>query len=383
MSSGEHTQTQAIVCRAPQDGERKWSLEKVSFSPPADDEIVVGMVATGICHTDLVCGSIPDEALPLGLPTYPRVLGHEGAGIVKSTGSKITKVQEGDRVLLSFSCCKECYNCKFGAPSYCVKWGLINFSGSRDAFSSSESGTPGESVGGSFFGQSSFARLTKVKETSVVKVTTLLENDNDLKVLASFGCGIQTGAGTITELANAQPADTVAVLGLGAVGLCAIMGAKIRGCKTIIGVDRVGSRLELAKSLGATHVVNTGEIKGTLIEEIRGLTGDAGTTITVDASGAVPLIQQGVEFTANQGKMILLGIPPMDATLQITLVPYTMSGKSIFGSMEGGYVPELVKWYKAGNLPVDKIVKLYPAEDYLKAIKDMEDGVTVKPILVW
>ncbi|KAK7708352.1 hypothetical protein SLS63_013516 [Diaporthe eres] len=371
MSSGEQTHTQAIVCRAPQDGERKWSLEKVSFTPPADDEIVVEMVATGICHTDLVCGSIPDEALPLGLPTYPRVLGHEGAGVVKSTGPKVTKVQEGDRVLLSFSFCKECHNCKFGAPSYCVKWGLINFSGSRDAFSSSESETPSESIGGSFFGQSSFARLTKVKEPSVVKVTTLLESDDDLKVLAPFGCGIQTGAGTITELAKAQPADTVAILGLGAVGLSAIMGAKIIGCKTIIAVDRVASRLELAKSLGATHLVNTNEIKGTLIEEIRGLTGGAGTTITVDASGAVPLIQQGVEFTANQGKMILLGIPPMDATLQITLVPYTM------------YVPELVKWYKAGNLPVDKIIKLYPAEDYLKAIKDMEDGVTVKPILVW
>lgn len=146
-----------------------------------------------------------------------------GAGIVKSTGPKVTKVQEGDRVLLSFSSCKECYNCKFGGPSYCVKWGLINFSGSRDAFSSSESENPAESIGGSFFGQSSFARLTKVKEPSVVKVTTLLESDDDLKVLAPFGCGIQTGAGTITELAKARPADTVAILGLGAVGLSAIM----------------------------------------------------------------------------------------------------------------------------------------------------------------
>lgn len=103
-----------------------------------------------------------------------------------------------------------------------------------------------------------------------------------------------------------------------------VQAAKIRGCKTIIGVDRVASRLELAKSLGATHMVDTGSIKGTLIEEIRGITGGTGTTITVDASGAVPLIQQGVEFTANQGKMILLGIPPMDATLTIPLVPYTM-----------------------------------------------------------
>lgn len=139
-----------------------------------------------------------------------------------------------------------------------------------------------------------------------------------------------------------------------------IQGAKIRGCKTIIGVDRVASRLELAKSIGATHAVNTNDIKGTLVEEIRGITGGVGTTISVDASGAVPLIQQGVEFTANQGKMILLGIPPMDAALQIPLVPYTMvsteklvstlnrlltlvqSGKSILGSMEGGVTPEQV-----------------------------------------
>lgn len=301
-----------------------------------------------------------------------------GAGFVKSVGPKVTKVQEGDRVLLSFSFCKECHNCQFGAPGFCQKWGQINFSGTKGAFSSSESETHGEEIGGSFFGQSSFSRLTRVKECSVVKVTDLLKNDDQLKVLAPFGCGIQTGAGTITELANAQAADTVAILGLGAVGLAAIMvcslrhvphqarkflssiqGAKIRGCKTIIGVDRIASRLELAKSLGATHVVDTGSIEGTLGEEVRGITGGVGTTVTVDASGAVPLIQQGVEFTANQGKAILLGVPPMDAALQVHLVPYIMvrtiihwlskysltlvqSGKSVQGSMEGGVFPEQV-----------------------------------------
>ena len=141
---------------------------------------------------------------------------------MKSTGPKVTKVQDGDRVILSFSFCKQCHNCQFGAPGYCHKWGEINFSGSRRAFSSLESETRGVSIGGSFFGQSSFSRITKVKEASLVKVTSLLENDDQLKILAPFGCGIQTGAGTITELANAQPADTVAILGLGAVGLAAI-----------------------------------------------------------------------------------------------------------------------------------------------------------------
>ncbi|KAJ0108679.1 lcohol dehydrogenase [Diaporthe amygdali] len=366
MSSiSEQIKTQAIVCRPPENGERKWVLEEVSLTPPADDEVVVELVATGICHTDFIC-----------------------AGYVKSTGAKVTKVREGDSVLLSFSFCKQCHNCQFGAPGFCQKWGLINFSGSRGVFLSSESATLGEEIGGSFFGQSSFARVTKVKEVSVVKVTGMLNSDDELKILAPFGCGIQTGAGTITELANAQPADMVAIMGLGAVGLAAVMGAKIRGCRTIIGIDRVASRLELAKSLGATHTIDTTNLKGTLTEEIHAITKGTGTTITVDASGAVPLIQQAVEFTANQGKMILVGVPPMDAALQIALVPYIMSGKSILGSMEGGvfpekYVPNLIQWYKAGKLPADKLVKFYAAKDYLQAIKDMEDGITVKPVLVW
>ncbi|POS68817.1 hypothetical protein DHEL01_v212789 [Diaporthe helianthi] len=333
MASSTQIQTQAIVCRPPQDGKRKWVLKKVALSPPADDEVIVEMVATGICHTDFVCGSVPDEALPLGLPPYPRVLGHEGPD------SLIILIIE-------------------------ILWGQINFSGIRGAFSSLEN--PREEIGGSFFGQSSFSRLTRVKECSVVKVTDLIENDEQLKVLTPFGCGVQTGVGTITELANAQPADTIAVLGLGAVGLAAIMGAKIRGCKTIIGVDRVASRLELAKSLGATHTVDTGNIKGTLTDQVREITEGVGTTITVDASGAFPLIQQGVEFTANQGK----------------------SGKSIQGSMEGGvfpekYIPKFIHWFNAGELPMDRLVKFYLVEDYLKAIKDMEDGVTIKPVLIW
>lgn len=142
---------------------------------------------------------------------------------MKSIGSRVTKVQRGDRVLLSFSFCTQCYNCQDGAPGYCHSFTAINFGGSTDAFISSTSGTSGEAIGGSFFGQSSFSRLTRVKETSLVKVTHLLDDDDDLKLFAPLGCGIQTGAGTITELAHAKPSDKVAVIGLGAVGQAAVM----------------------------------------------------------------------------------------------------------------------------------------------------------------
>lgn len=142
---------------------------------------------------------------------------------MKSVGSRVTKVRRGDRVLLSFSFCTQCYNCQVGAPGYCHTFSAINFGGSKNSFISSESSTLGEAIGGSFFGQSSFSRLTKAKEASVVKVTEVLKDDLELKVLAPLGCGIQTGAGTITELAKAQPSDKIAIIGLGAVGQAAIM----------------------------------------------------------------------------------------------------------------------------------------------------------------
>ncbi|KAG8165802.1 hypothetical protein KVR01_004354 [Diaporthe batatas] len=369
LATAQIHQTQAIVCRPPQDGARTWVLEDVALSAPAEDEVIVEMVATGICHSDIRCGSGTDGEALLGLPPYPRVLGHEGAGVVKSVGSKVTKVKDGDRVLLSMSFCEECHCCKAGGPGFCKKWGQINMGGVKDAFSSLQN--PGEAVGGSFFGQSSFSRLTRVKQCSVVRVTGLVDNDEELKLLAPLGCGIQTGAGTMTKLADAQPEDTVAVLGLGAVGLSGIMAAKIRGCRMIIAVDRVPSRLELAKSVGATHTINTSTIKGTLTEEVRGITGGVGTTITMDASAAAPLIRQALEFTANQGKTFLLTTPPKDPVLQLDL------SSLIF------YIPTMIQWYKDGEFPVEKLVKFYPAQDHLQAVKDMEDGTTVKPILLW
>lgn len=185
-----------------------------------------------------------------------------------------------------------------------------------------------------------------------MKVSHLLDDDDDLKMFAPLGCGIQTGAGTITEVAHAKPSDKVAVIGLGAVGQAAVMvcythyrlelyqlligtqGAKIKGCRTIVAIDRITSRLELAKGFGATHVIDTSHLTEGLVKEIKNITGGTGTTITVDATGVVSLIQEGVEFTANQGKFILLGVPPMDAGLEISLMRYmfvrTISPPTLF-----------------------------------------------------
>ncbi|CAI0643805.1 unnamed protein product, partial [Colletotrichum noveboracense] len=241
-----------------------------------------------------------------------------------------------------------------GAPGYCESFDEINFTGCSTSFSNS--GTGRISVGGSFFGQSSFSRLARVKQTSIVNVTRLVSSKDELKMLAPLGCGIQTGAGTITKLAAATQDDTVAVIGLGGVGLAAVMAAKIIECRTVIGIDRVPSRIDLAQSLGATHTVNTANITNTLTEEIRKLSGGPGSTITLDATGLRPDSIQ--------------------------------SGKQLLGSMEGGvypedYIPQLIQWYHEGRFPLEKLIKTYDVKDFELAVKDMEDGTTIKPILIW
>ncbi|CZR48063.1 uncharacterized protein FPRO_12673 [Fusarium proliferatum ET1] len=377
--------TTAIVAHAPQDGRRHWKLEQLQLQAPSENEAVVEMVASGVCHTDLGCGTDPDGTPGFPVPPYPRVLGHEGAGYVRAVGSKVTKVKLGDAVLLSFAFCTQCHNCKFGAPGYCHEFTALNFSGSGEAFQTSK--PTSQRVGGSFFGQSSFAKLTRVQETSLVNVTDLITHPEDLKLFAPLGCGIQTGSGTITELAAAKPDDKVAIMGLGGVGLAAIMGAKLRGCKNIIGIDRVPARIEMAKRLGATHGIDTSSVAN-LGDEVRKITGGSGSTITVDATGVMPLIQQGLDFTANQGKMILLGVAPMTAGLEISAVPFMVTGKQLMGSMEGGvlpedYIPRMIRWFQKGQFPIERLIKFYPVGDFEKAIHDMENGSTIKPVLIW
>ncbi|KAL3474339.1 hypothetical protein BJX99DRAFT_271679 [Aspergillus californicus] len=384
MASNPLTKTDAIVCYPPSAGKRTWVLGEIHLMPPLENEVLVELVASGVCHTDLGCGTSLDGTPGFPVPPYPRVLGHEGAGYVRSIGAKVTKVKPGDAVLLSFAFCTACWNCRFGAPGYCERFSQLNFTGLREAFVSGH----GDSIGGSFFGQSSFARVSRVQETSVVNVSGLVKDTKELRLFAPLGCGFQTGAGTITELAKVSPDDRIAILGLGGVGLSAIMAAKLKGCKTIIGIDRVPARLELATSLGAMHVINTSLISGTLAEEVRRVTGGRGVTVAVEATGSSPLVKDAVAMTANQGKIILVGVAPMDARFDVGLVEFMVSGKQLLGSMEGGvypekYIPQLIEWYRSGQFPVEKLIKFYQATDFQQAIEDMESGATVKPVLIW
>ncbi|KUI69177.1 Aryl-alcohol dehydrogenase [Cytospora mali] len=375
-------ESKALVSRGPfsQGG---WKIEDVKLRELKDDEVVVEIVASGICHTDLYCGDNPDDK---GVPAvfYPRVLGHEGSGYVREVGKAVTSVKPGDPVLLSFSYCGECHVCKNGPPSHCTKFFEINFTGGP-VFLDQEGG----SVGGRFFGQSSFARHTIVSDKSVVNVGGLGLARDDLKLLAPLGCGLQTGSGTVVNVARAGADDAVAVVGMGGVGLAAVMAAKNQKCRAIVGIDRVAARLELARSLGATHVFNTSDLSADeLVVAVREATGGLGASVSIDTSAYPPLVAAQVEYTRNMAKIIQVGTGMPDAHLTIQMATFMVSGKQFFGAVEGHsrpkeYVPQMIRWWKEGKFPVERLIKFFDFENFEDAVKAMETGEVVKPVIVW
>ncbi|KAK4546329.1 hypothetical protein LTR36_002006 [Oleoguttula mirabilis] len=375
----------AIVCHDTH-ANGGWKMESVDVREPGEGELLVEMVASGVCHTDALVGGLPSGAVPIAF--YPRVLGHEGSGYVKSVGSGVTVAQPGDPVLLSFAFCDKCEICRAGHHSNCNDFYELNFGGPYKTFGlASKSGEP--EISGAFFGQSSFANFSIVRQCSVVNAKDLVRSKEELQLFAPLGCGIQTGSGTVINSAQATEKDVIVIMGLGGVGLSAIMAAKIAGCQTIIGLDRIESRLKLATELGATHVIDGSKLGDkSLGDAIREVTDGIGPSITIDTSGAPPLIKAGIEFTRNSGKFIQVGSAPFDYNLEINMSTFMVTGKQIIAAVEGQayppeFVPKMVQWYREGKFPIDKLTKFMPADDFEQALKEMHDGTTVKPILCW
>ncbi|KAL2826292.1 chaperonin 10-like protein [Aspergillus cavernicola] len=313
------TTTQAIIARDPKDPDTvNWSLEVVDVHPPADGEILVEIRATGICHTDLVLSSVPEGTFGVA---YPKVVGHEGAGVVRALGHNVeSDVRLGDPVLLSYYSCGECRQCQRLHPAYCDAFPKENYTGRQGRMRIKGSSGRGEDVWSRFFGQSSFARHSVVSQTSIVNVRDLLRGEDELKLFAPLGCGFQTGMGAILNYAAVGRDDAVMILGLGAVGMGALMTAKIQHCRTIIVVDRVEARLELASDLGATHTINSAcPDFGTLTDAVFEIS-PGGVSAVIDTTGAPALIEEAFQCIEKRGKLILIGVPPLgyEFTVDVT-----------------------------------------------------------------
>ncbi|KAF9894016.1 NAD/NADP dependent alcohol dehydrogenase [Aspergillus nanangensis] len=374
--------TPAIVAREPKDiGHPNWQIEDVSVSEPGDNEILVEMIASGVCHTDLVLSSLPPGYMGI---EYPKIVGHEGAGYVKQTGQSVHSVSVGDPVLLSFHSCGSCSQCDDDHPAYCDTFARENYIGRQGSVTTTNTG---DKPWARFFGQSSFARCSVVDESCVVNAKGLLQSPEELKLFAPLGCGFQTGMGAVANIANAGAKDVVVVLGLGSVGMAAIMTAAIRGCKAIVGVDRLDDRLALAKELGATHTLNTAGSDMDLAEAVRALV-PAGASLVVDTTGVPKLLEGGLEALRQRGKLVMIGVPPPGFELSVKATEHMNMGRSVMGCIEGDCIPkeaipEMIRWYRDGRFPFDRLITYFEAHRFDQALKQLHDGSAVKAVLLW
>jgi aryl-alcohol dehydrogenase len=351
----------------------KYILEELDLAEPKKDEVLVKITACGVCHTDY---GVSNRETNAG-GKYPIVLGHEGAGIIIKTGDGVKGFSPGDRVCISFSYCGECYPCTTGRPYACDDMGRLNFGGY--AFDGTARLTKDGQDIYNFFNQSSFATYAVTHKNNLVHVP----DDVDLAVTAPMGCGIQTGAGAVFNYFKPEPGSTFVVYGCGAVGLSGLMAAKISGCSTIVGVDIVDSRLDLALELGATHVFNANNTDA--VAAVKGATNGRGADYSLDGSGSGACALPALYSTANFGHCAFVGVQG-----DITFAPGpTLGGghRTLTGIIEGHsypqeLIPKLIRFYKEGRFPLDKLIKYYDLDDINQAFEDSHSGATIKPVLL-
>ena len=337
-------------------------IEIVDLEGPRDDEVLVRIVTSGICHTDISFVDDWDER------DDPVVLGHEGAGIVERVGKLIKDVKRGDHVVLSYQSCGKCRACKNESPADCKIFYELNFGFERPDGSNA---MHRNGVRGHFFGQSSFATYVLATERNIVKVLKKL----DLKILAPLGCGLQTGAGTVMNSLKVKKGASIAVFGTGSVGLAAIMAARVVGAKPIIGIDIVPARLRLAKEMGATHVINSQ--RENVKSRINTITG-TGIDFTVETSGDTKMHRLSMDLLNPCGTAAFLTGISGPASLA--------GGRKTISVIQGDavpqrFIPKLISLYRAGKFPFDRMLKFYKFSDINKAIADSKRGKTIKPVL--
>lgn len=351
----------------------------LELKAPDENELLVRVVATGICHTDVMTKE-------KGLCDFPIVLGHEGVGVVETVGASVAGFSPGDHVIMSYDSCGDCPQCSAGKPSYCNDHGSLNFAGTRPngARTHHSSGSDDADVGGSFFQQSSFATYALSHQRNTIKVDPALP----LPLLAPLGCGVQTGAGTVLNTLNVQPGSTVAVFGCGCVGLAAVMAARVAGATNIIAIDLQQHRLDTALDLGATHAVNptTHSNPEDLVEAISALAG-GGCNYSIDTTGNPGVLRQAFDVCGPLGvtAMIAPGVPGTEVTVEMMgLLP----GKSLRGVIQGDadsatFIPKLIELWHAGEFPFDKLITTFDGLDAVDdAVRAMHEGQVIKPVVI-
>ncbi|HKS87326.1 MAG TPA: NAD(P)-dependent alcohol dehydrogenase [Pseudolabrys sp.] len=349
-----------------------FNIEQVDLCEPRADELLVEVVASGMCATDL-------HGRDAYYPTkFPKIFGHEGAGIVRATGNAVRNFKPGDQVVMAYPWCGECPNCRSQRQTYCLNAFDLKMNGTR-ADGSTLHSKDGRPVYSAFFQQSSFGNFTIVNERFAVNV----RKDAPIDLVCALACGGQTGAGAVLNVMRPKPGDSFVVFGVGAVGLSGMMAARIAGCGPIIAVDIHEHRLTLARELGATHTINH-SAAADIVGDIRELTG-GGARFTLETSAMPAVFREAVDALMPAGTCVLLGSARKGTEASFEM-PFLQNGRSVRGVIQGDSVPQefiplLVDYIVAGEFPIEKMVTFYPLADINRAAAESAAGKTIKPIL--
>jgi aryl-alcohol dehydrogenase len=347
------------------------TVADVEVGEPKFGEVLVRMVASGVCQTDVgvIHGKIP---LPL-----PAVLGHEGSAVVEAVGPGVAKLQVGDHVIIdAVTHCGRCTLCLTGRPFLCPDM-TNGFLGGVMPDGTKRLRRGNEELS-QFFWQSSFAAHSVIPERIAVKVP----KDLPLEKLAPLACGVQTGSGAVLNTAGVGTGDTVAVIGCGGVGLSAVMAARLARALRIIAVDFFDQRLQLARELGATDTISA---RGTnVVQEIQKLTG-GGVDYSFECIGKPETVRQAVDCVRGGGTAVISGVCAPGA--EVPIDGLGLLGRTVIGNVEGSavpaeYIPKLVEYWRRGEFPFDKMTtRTYALKDINQAVEDMGRGDVIKPII--
>jgi S-(hydroxymethyl)glutathione dehydrogenase / alcohol dehydrogenase len=354
----------------------KLDVRAVDVEKPRAGEVLVRMAAGGVCHSDLhvMKGHL--------MASLPAILGHEGSGVVAEVGPEVTSVRPGDHVLpLWRLSCGDCEYCAHGRPALCAAGMQIRQSG-RLADGTSRFTLDGRELK-HFAGVSTFAEYSVIPERAVLKIPA----DIPLVTAALLGCGVITGVGAVINCARVKPGQSVAVFGVGGVGLNVVQGAALAGAGMIVAVDLLDSKLNLARKLGATHAVNAAG--GAPAEQIRALTGGRGVDYAFEVVGLPATVRQAYDSLAKRGMAVVVGVAPTTAEVSVPLLPMVFEERVLTGSIYGSAVPridilKLVELYRAGKLRLDELLtRSYPIEQINLAYEALEGGEVARSVVTF
>ena len=362
----------AVTEARPYSQSRPMALEEVELAPPRPGELLVRMEAAGVCHSDL---SVVDGSRVRPLPM---ALGHEAAGVVEAVGEGVGDVKPGDHVVMAFvPSCGHCPECATGRPALCVPGAAANGAGHLLHGPSLLKDGQGRPLF-HHLGVSGFARHAVVARESAV----VIPRDVPFETAALFGCAVLTGAGAVLNTAQVRPGQSVAVFGLGGVGLAAVMGAAVANAAQVIAVDPVESKRKVALALGATAALTPEEAAG-----IRDLTG-GGVDFAFEAAGVPAVLEAAFKALKRGGACVAMGLPHPARTVSLTALSFAGEGKSLLGSYMGSSAPQrdipryLALW-RAGRLPVEKLhTGSYPLAAINEAFERLASGDAIRQVLL-